>query len=83
MEFKLEQFSGDQIYAGRQLFKTPAEFVLGVARLDQLPITDMPEVAFAGRSNVGKSSLIKRPDRTKGACQNLKHTGTNPAAELF
>ena len=33
MEFKLEQFSGDQIYAGRQLFKTPAEFVLGVARL--------------------------------------------------
>jgi GTP-binding protein len=44
--------------AGRLLFARGAEFVLGAARLDQLPAADRPEIAFAGRSNVGKSSLI-------------------------
>jgi GTP-binding protein len=44
--------------AGRRLFAQPCEFVAGVADLAQLPATRLPEVAFAGRSNVGKSSLI-------------------------
>lgn len=44
--------------AGRKLFARPATFRMGVARLDQLPPTGLPEVAMAGRSNVGKSSLI-------------------------
>ena len=39
-------------------FKRPCEFVLGVAQTTQLPPPDLPEIAFAGRSNVGKSSLI-------------------------
>src|SRR5690349_2636243 len=43
---------------GRLLFARPCRFLLGVARLDQLPPAGLPEVAFAGRSNVGKSSLI-------------------------
>ncbi|HEX6143743.1 MAG TPA: ribosome biogenesis GTP-binding protein YihA/YsxC [Geminicoccaceae bacterium] len=46
--------------AGRQLFARPCTFVRGVADLDQLPEAGLPEVAFAGRSNVGKSSLINR-----------------------
>jgi len=48
----------DSIEAGRKLFARPATFVMGVAKLDQLPPADLPEVAIAGRSNVGKSSLI-------------------------
>lgn len=48
----------DLIEAGRILFAGPCDFVLGVADLGGLPVTEMPEVAFAGRSNVGKSSLI-------------------------
>jgi len=48
----------ERIEAGRVLFAGPVEFELGVASLDQLPEGDLPEVAFAGRSNVGKSSLI-------------------------
>ncbi|GAA0586630.1 ribosome biogenesis GTP-binding protein YihA/YsxC [Caenispirillum bisanense] len=44
--------------AGRLLFAREATFMLGVAGLAQLPDTDLPEVCFAGRSNVGKSSLI-------------------------
>jgi GTP-binding protein len=46
------------IEAGRLLFAGPIAFELGVADMAQLPIADVPEIAFAGRSNVGKSSLI-------------------------
>lgn len=35
-----------------------AEFVIGVVKMDQLPEDNIPQVAFAGRSNVGKSSLL-------------------------
>src|SRR6185503_9409984 len=42
----------------RILFQRPAVFMMGAAKIDQLPAPDLPEVAFAGRSNVGKSSLI-------------------------
>ena len=41
-----------------KLFQTPPQFMLSVAYLEQLPPADKNEVAFAGRSNVGKSSLI-------------------------
>ena len=40
------------------LFARPVEFVMGAVSLETLPAPDLPEVAFAGRSNVGKSSLI-------------------------
>jgi GTP-binding protein len=44
--------------AGHRLFARPCRFVAGIADLAQLPAAGLPEVAFAGRSNVGKSSLI-------------------------
>ncbi len=44
--------------AGRLLFAREASFFHGAQRLDQLPDERLPEIAFAGRSNVGKSSLI-------------------------
>ena len=43
---------------GRLLFAQQCDFVIGAAGIDQVPETGFPEVAFAGRSNVGKSSLI-------------------------
>jgi GTP-binding protein len=48
----------DPLEDGRLMFARPSLFVMGVARMDQLPPADRPEVAFAGRSNVGKSSLL-------------------------
>jgi GTP-binding protein len=42
----------------RRLFSGRVEFLLSAPSLDFLPDGDLPEVAFAGRSNVGKSSLI-------------------------
>ena len=51
-------FDDDQLEAARIAFARPAVFIMGAAKIDQLPDADLPEVAFAGRSNVGKSSLI-------------------------
>ncbi len=51
-------FTPEQIEAARLAFARPAEFLLGVVAMEHLPDTDLPEVAFAGRSNVGKSSLL-------------------------
>ncbi len=48
----------EQPEGGRLLFAQPCRFVKGAAKASQAPDSDMPEIAFAGRSNVGKSSLI-------------------------
>ena len=58
MTFEQPEFSAEQIEVARKLFAGKCEFVLGVAKLEQLPLTEWSEIAFAGRSNVGKSSLI-------------------------
>jgi GTP-binding protein len=50
--------SEEALEAGRLLFAGDATFVMGVVELKQLPPSDRTEVCFAGRSNVGKSSLI-------------------------
>jgi len=51
-------FTDAEIEAGRLLFASGVDFLMGVAKLDQLPGAFPLEVAFAGRSNVGKSSLL-------------------------
>jgi GTP-binding protein len=48
----------DRIEAGRLLFAKECRFIAGIATRAQLPGAGPPEVAFAGRSNVGKSSLV-------------------------
>jgi len=53
-----QELTADELAAGRRLFSAPARFRLGVARLEQLPPLSGVEIAFAGRSNAGKSSLI-------------------------
>ena len=47
-----------RIQKGKDLFSQKCDFVLSVANLKQLPADSLVEIAFAGRSNVGKSSLI-------------------------
>ncbi|KSB91008.1 GTP-binding protein [Caulobacter vibrioides] len=51
-------YTDEEIEAARVLFAQPVSFMMGAVRMDGLPPADLPEVAFAGRSNVGKSSLI-------------------------
>jgi GTP-binding protein len=52
------EFTKADIARGKSLFKGACTFVKGVVRMADLPKDGRPEVAFAGRSNVGKSSLI-------------------------
>jgi GTP-binding protein len=54
----LDDFTDEEIEAARVLFARQATFVMGAAKIEQLPEPNLPEIAFAGRSNVGKSSLI-------------------------
>ena len=51
-------FDEAELEAARLLFARPAVFMMGASQIAGLPPADLPEVAFAGRSNVGKSSLI-------------------------
>jgi GTP-binding protein len=75
-----EGFSPEAIEAGRKLFAAPCEFFFAAAKSDGLPPIGAPEIAFAGRSNVGKSSLINaltgrsalaRTSNTPGRTQEL------------
>jgi GTP-binding protein len=81
----------DWIEAGRKLFAGPCEFIFAAARSDGLPPVGAPEVAFAGRSNVGKSSLVNaltgrsalaRTSRTPGRTQELIFFDLNGQATL-
>ena len=65
------------------MFDKKAEFVLGVANLEQLPCTDMPEVAFAGRSNVGKSSIINAVCSQKGLAKTSNTPGRTQQLNFF
>jgi len=53
-----QEFTSAEVASGEALFKRPCVFVKGVVRIEDLPKDDRTEIAFAGRSNVGKSSLI-------------------------
>ena len=76
-------FSPEQVEAARVLFARPCEFMLGAARIEQLPDTDMPEVAFAGRSNVGKSSLINALVGQKKLARASNEPGRTRELNLF
>lgn len=52
------EFTPEQMEAGRLLFAQECNFVMGAPTLDHLPEAALTEIAFAGRSNVGKSSLV-------------------------
>src|SRR5262245_12515921 len=83
-------FTPDELAAGEALFRRPWHFLKSVPELTGLPGAERPEICFAGRSNVGKSSLINRlvgrtlarTSNTPGRTQELNFYAA-PGVALF
>jgi GTP-binding protein len=85
------EFSATEIEAGRLLFAQPWDFATAASSLESLPKMRGIEIAFAGRSNVGKSSLINaltgrnalaRTSHTPGRTQELIFFASDPVLTL-
>lgn len=79
----MSEYSDDALEAGRVLFAGPVEFVKGVVSMRDLPGDDRAEVAFAGRSNVGKSSLINALTNRKGLARASAEPGRTREINYF
>ncbi|MEM7767585.1 MAG: ribosome biogenesis GTP-binding protein YihA/YsxC [Pseudomonadota bacterium] len=73
----------EALEAARVFFSGRAEFVMGVVNLAALPAGDRPEVAFAGRSNVGKSSLINAVTGRKALARSSAEPGKTREINYF
>ena len=72
-----------EIEAGRLLFAAECRFFFAAQRIDQLPEPRGPEVAFAGRSNVGKSSLINALTGHKALARASSEPGRTKQLNFF
>ena len=78
-----EEFTNTELEEARKLFAGPCDFMLGVASLAQLPDSALPEIAFAGRSNVGKSSLLNALTNRKTLAKTSNTPGRTQQLNYF
>jgi len=78
-----EEFTSAELESARKIFAGPCDFMLGVAALSQLPEASLPEVAFAGRSNVGKSSLLNALTNRKTLAKTSNTPGRTQQLNYF
>ena len=67
----------------RKLFAGPIDFLKSAPGLQFLPNPDVPEIAFAGRSNVGKSSLLNALTNRKGLARTSNTPGRTQELNFF
>jgi GTP-binding protein len=73
----------DLVEAARKLFAGPVVFLKSAPGLQFLPPADVPEVAFAGRSNVGKSSLLNALTNRNGLARTSNTPGRTQELNFF
>jgi GTP-binding protein len=73
----------DLVEAARKLFAGPVAFLKSAPQLQFLPDPDYPEVAFAGRSNVGKSSLLNALTNRNGLARTSNTPGRTQELNFF
>jgi len=78
-----DPFSAAELTAGEKLFEQPWHFVKGVVDLENLLDEPWPEVAFIGRSNVGKSSLLNAVVRQNGLARTSNTPGRTQELNYF
>ena len=76
-------FDEEAVEAARVLFAHPVSFMMGCAAIEQLPPPNLPEIAFAGRSNVGKSSLINALVGRHGLARASNEPGRTREVNFF
>ncbi|NQV47190.1 MAG: YihA family ribosome biogenesis GTP-binding protein [Rhodospirillaceae bacterium] len=77
------QPSAESLENGRLLFAKACTFLIGAVSLNDLPVGPLPEIAFAGRSNVGKSSLINALVRQKALARTSNTPGRTQQLNFF
>ena len=78
-----EVFDAEALEAARVFFAHPVKFMMGAVAIEGLPPPDLPEVAFAGRSNVGKSSLINAVTGRHGLARASTAPGRTREVNFF
>ena len=73
----------DRLEEARRLFAGPVTFLKSAPELEYLPPADLPEVAFAGRSNVGKSSLLNALTNRSGLARTSNTPGRTQELNFF
>ena len=83
LPFPVSEPSSADLEAGRLLFRQPTDFLKGVVAMNGLPPADRVEICFAGRSNVGKSSLINALTGRKGLARASNTPGRTQEINFF
>ena len=76
-------FPAEELERARVLFSRQCDFLMGASAISGLPPGDLPEVAFAGRSNVGKSSLINALVNRHGLARASNEPGRTREVNFF